>query len=384
MKILLVANYAPDAQVSMRRFAEAIARGAVARGHDVRVLSPPARLLPRVARRGGLGKWLGYVDKFVLFRRELRGAARGADVVHVCDHSNAMYVGSLRNVAHVVTCHDVIAIRVARGLDDTWRVGATGRLLQRLILSSLRRAEHVACVSEFTRDQFLELAPECARRTTVVHNGLNFPFSPASAPEIERVRAKFGLGQRPCFLHVGSALERKNRGHVVRTFAALRALRPALPHRLVFVGAPLGPDVEPALRDTGVGEHIEALGELANEELRALYSTADALLFPSLSEGFGWPVIEAQACGCPAFVSNRRPMTDVGGSAAVAIDPLDPTRAAATIAQSLPRLPAMRESSLANAARYTTARMVDSYLHLYARIAARADLGPQTGRPARD
>ena len=128
LRVLLVGNYLRDGQESMQRFAEATLAGLTRQGIDARLIRPEA-VLGRLSAssQSGLGKWLGYIDKFVLFplrlKREVDAAQReaiseggAADVVvHICDHSNAPYTRSLRNVAHVVTCHDLLAIRSARG-----------------------------------------------------------------------------------------------------------------------------------------------------------------------------------------------------------------------------------------------------------------------------
>ena len=95
MRVLLVGNYAPDRQESMLRFAELMERELRARGHSATVLQPPVVLGKLKAGSGGAGKWFGYVDKFVLFPRRLRAAMRDCDAVHICDHSNAMYVKEL-------------------------------------------------------------------------------------------------------------------------------------------------------------------------------------------------------------------------------------------------------------------------------------------------
>jgi glycosyltransferase involved in cell wall biosynthesis len=369
MKILLVANYPLDRQISMRRFVEVLERGLTQRGHAVEVIAPRAVLFPAVKRHDGIWKWVGYVNKFLLFRGPLRRAASAADIVHVCDHSNAMYVASLKHRPHLITCHDVIAIRAARGLEPGWRVGVTGRLFQRLILRGLRRANRIACVSEFTQAQLLELAPGARPRLSLIHNGLNFPFAPLDSAVLATALAAMGLGDVPYFLHVGSALPRKNRAHVVRVFAALRARRQDLPHRLVFVGAALSVDIARVVEELGLKAHVVQLNTVDNERLRALYSGATALIFPSLSEGFGWPVIESQACGCPVFISNLRPLTDIGGDAAIEINPVDPIAAASVIAARLERLPKLREACLRNAARFSAAAMIDGYERLYAQLA---------------
>jgi len=107
MRILLVGNYLPDGSQSMQRYAAMLQEGFTAAGHEVRLSRPSAR-----AGKVG-GKWADYFDKFVLFPRELRRAAEWADVVQICDHSNAIYVKYLESRPHVVTCHDMLAVRSA-------------------------------------------------------------------------------------------------------------------------------------------------------------------------------------------------------------------------------------------------------------------------------
>ncbi|MDT9189897.1 MAG: glycosyltransferase, partial [Limnospira sp. PMC 894.15] len=102
-----------------------------------------------------------------------------------------------------------------------------------------------------------------------------------------------------------------------------------------------------------------------NEDLRALYSAAIALLFPSLQEGFGWPIIEAQACGCPVFTSHIPPMTEVGGDVAIYIDPKNPQESATKILDSLNIIKPDPQPLFDNAKRFTTEKMINEYIGLY-------------------
>src|SRR5207249_4046572 len=93
----------------------------------------------------GLGKWLGYLDKFFVFPQELTKQLHSLNgtpaVVHICDHSNAFYTKFLAHIPHVVTCNDLLAIRSARGEFPENRTRWTGRQLQKIIIKGLNRAQ---------------------------------------------------------------------------------------------------------------------------------------------------------------------------------------------------------------------------------------------------
>ena len=138
-------------------------------------------------------------------------------------------------------------------------------------------------------------------------------------------------------VHVGWDLDRKNRRNVLATFIALqeraRASGVAAPvDRLIFVGPELVPDMARDWhRPHGVADAGQDGAEPVARRVCAHSTPARALLFPSLQEGFGWPVIEAQACGCPVFTSDLAPMNEIGGEGAEYVDPNDPQAMAAAI-----------------------------------------------------
>ena len=371
MKILLVGNYPVDRQESMIRFADMMRRELVSRGHDVRLIAPRAVLFPNVMRSDGAWKWIGYINKFLIFPFMLRRAARDVDMVHVCDHSNAIYLWWLRGQPHVITVNDVIAIRMALGMEPGTKVRFTGRVFQKLVLRALAKAQYAVCISEFTREQLLELVPALRDRSSVAHMGPNFPYFRVADAEVSVVRMALGLGDAPYFLHVGSDQARKNRGQLVRIFAALIEKDPSLPHQLVLVGAPLGPDVLPAIEETRMAGRVRGPGSVDNVQLRALYSGATALIFPSLMEGFGWPIVEAQACGCAVFASDLRPMNEIGGKAAAYFDPQDASVASAVISAALPNIEMQQQRSIDNADRFSVSTMIQQYLTAYAHAQAK-------------
>jgi glycosyltransferase involved in cell wall biosynthesis len=369
VKILLVGNYPYLKSQSMDRFVTMLYKGLQAVGHDVRLLKPPplvGRLRPSAT---GLGKWLGYIDRFIFFRPLLKQAAKWADAVHICDQANAVYVPWLNGKPHVVTCHDMLAIRSAFGEIAENQTGLTGRIYQRWILSGLKKTRHVACVSETTREDVLRLTKLSPEKVSMVRNGLNYPYRPMPSDEAAGHLETIGLSEfRPFFLHVGNNNWYKNKAGLLRIFARMVRLDGRENSNLVLAGTALPEILARLARELGVYNRIREVGNVTNEQLCALYSAAQGLIFPSLAEGFGWPIIEAQACGCPVFTLNRKPMTEVGGDGAVYFDPKDETGAAEIINNSIKIKPQLIQRGFQNAGNYTTEAMISGYIAEYRQV----------------
>ncbi len=380
MKILLVSNYTPDGQISLLGFAGALARGLEAADAEVRVIAPKPVLNAGAFVPARLRKWLGYIDKLVLFPPVLRRAAAWADIVHICEQGSAVYLKDLRNKPHLVTCHDLLGCRSAREEFPFWKTKGTGRVYQSLILRSLARAANVVCSSEATRRDYVRFVGTPEGLFPVAYLGLFHPYAPMTESSAVSLLECSGVDVRedsPLFLlHVGKNAPTKNRRGVLLIFDALRRLPGFENYRLVMAGSPFTADMRGLVSERGMdrdGSLLECVG-LQNEQIHALYSRAEALLFPSLGEGFGMPIIEAQACGCPVFTSDRAPLTEIGGAGAGYIDPEQPEAAARVIAQRLSE-PGERERMIAAGlknvrSRFRTERMVGDYINLYEKVLA--------------
>ncbi len=292
-------------------------------------------------------------------------------MVHICDHSNAMYCAQLAGRPHLVTCHDLLAVRSALGEIPGNPVRWTGRRLQAWVARGLARAQRIACISQATRADVARVLAVPAARLAVVPNGPNHPYRPFTAAEVAAALA--GLPGAPppgapYLFHVGSNAWYKNRAGVIRIAGALAARGDVPGLRLVFAGQRLDDALRALVGGCGLAGRVDELGEVGNHQLNALYSGALGLLFPSLAEGFGWPIVEAQAAGCVVFTSARPPMDEVGGAAAIHMDPCDPPTAAAAIAASLGRAAELRDLGVANAARFSSAAMLDGYERLYREV----------------
>jgi glycosyltransferase involved in cell wall biosynthesis len=379
MKVVLVGNYANDEQQSMQRFTASLERGLTEAGHEVRTLRPRSvvgRLSPSWR---GIGKWLGYVDKFGIFPRDLKASLKWADVVHICDQASSIYTKDIGYFPHIVTCHDVLAIRSAMGEIPHVRTRWSGKLLQRAILNGLNRAQHIVCVSEATRSDLIRIAKISDQDISLVYNSLNYPYSRMEDPELAIRLHKLRIDPSESFLlHVGGNQWYKNRLGVLRIFAHLRKLTPYSQLKLVMVGKPWTEEMRRYITVNGLSDVSIELHNIENEDLRALYSKATLMLFPSLQEGFGWPIIEAQACGCPVVTSNRPPMNEIGGSGAIYINPEDERLAAFALKSVLSSISTMRSASLQNAARFKELAMIHGYVSAYKKVQKRCYASQQS------
>lgn len=377
MHIFLIGNYAPDKQQSMERFAQMLAAGFSKEGHHATIWRPVVffgKLFKSTTT--GPGKWMGYIDKWILFPfllhwRLLHKKYRRENIhFHVCDHSNSYYLKQLPVDRTVITCHDVLAIRGALGHADAG-VGAsgTGKILQNWILNNLTDAHKLAAVSCTTYQQLCALdsmhPKDHTKNWTVIYNAFNADFRPISKEEAGSLLRKAGINaDKPYLLHVGSGLRRKNRKLLIDM---LKVLGSRWNGNICFAGEALNDELMVYARKLGLQNRVIPVVNPDHITLVALYSACAAFVFPSLSEGFGWPLIEAQACGAPVIASSVNPLPEVSGGAAFHADPARPedfANAFLSLQNKITRNELIR-NGFENARRFNVSGMTRAYLNLH-------------------
>ena len=210
--------------------------------------------------------------------------------------------------------HDAAALR-----HPEW-YGRAYVAYQRALLPRLARtAARVITVSEFSRAELIEVLQAPPDRIAVVPNGVDDRFTPAA--DAEAAKAALGL-DRPYVLTVGTRIARKN-------LAGLdRAARAAADHGADLVAAGSG---RAYMQEEGRTPFLRPLGYVDDDLLPGLYAGAEALVMPSLYEGFGLPVLEAMAAGTPVIAADRAALPETAGGAALLFDPDDPGAAAAAL-----------------------------------------------------
>ncbi len=210
------------------------------------------------------------------------------------------------------------------------------------IRERLKSADRIVCVSKTTRCDLLDIADFDASRIVTIPNAVFQPMAPASSEDCAALRFELGLpNDATLVLHVGRHFY-KNREAVLDVFARIHAARADA--CLVLIGA-LTPKLgRPSVARLGLESQVRAVGHIAADKMAALYTTSSLLLFPSLYEGFGYPVLEAQLCGTPVICSGRGslaevagegarvfPPDDIEGMAAAALELLDDSKARTTL-----------------------------------------------------
>jgi len=281
---------------------------------------------------GGTGRAATVARDTWWYYAGLPRSARGLDVLHC-----TTFRGPLRSpVPFTVTLHDLGLVRHPE-LFPRWHrySGRAG------IAHVARAADRVLAVSEFTKSEAVELLGVPAERVAVIGNAVDVVFTPEGpAAEGEYVLA------------VGTLEPRKNLGRVVEAAARAGA-------ELRVVGA----------RGWGGVDTAGWLGEVSDEELAALYRGARALVFPSLYEGFGIPVLEAMASGTPVVTSAGGATEEIAGGAAVLVDPLDIDAIATGIDEAAGRRDELRALGLARAETYTWTAVADSVERVWRELA---------------
>jgi glycosyltransferase involved in cell wall biosynthesis len=381
--ILLISNYPLDGQQSMWRAAELIESGLRASGIEVLVARPEPFLGLLGKGQPAVGKWLAYFDKYLLFPLKLIWQARRCLLVHIVDHSNAVYLFWLRSQKSIVTCNDLLAVRSALGEIPEHRTGVGGKTLQKWIRAGLQRATHIACISEATRLDVLRLTGKSEREVSRIYLGLGPIFEAELARKLsgrvarsrdrrevdsivlhEQSRSRGSATLPiPYILHVGGGSWYKNREGVLKIYVELRKRLGSESPNLIMVGPPLKP----------LTRGVCFLQNITDDLLVELYRNAALLLFPSLYEGFGWPVVEANACGCPAVASGIDSLREAAGNAAVWIeDPRDINQAVDRVIEVLEDDSAKRQSrqdaGFGNARRFSFREMIAEYLELYTSV----------------
>ncbi|WP_242582135.1 glycosyltransferase [Hymenobacter telluris] len=364
----------------MPRFANYLAAGMQARGHHVEqwTTSP---FIYKFAFHNSLKKWFGYIDQYLLFpytiKKRLKACSSDTLLV-LTDQALGPWLPTLAKKPHVVHCHDFLAQHSALGRIPENPTSWTGRVYQAFIRRGYTQGKHFISVSQTTQENLHAFLSTPPTTSAVVYNGLNPIFAPHSQEEARALWSQATSLQLTAgyLLHVGGNQWYKNRIGCIELYNAWRSQESHnLP--LLLVGEPPSEAILRQYESSAFKKDIHFLSGFDDDMIRLAYAGATVFLFPSLAEGFGWPIAEAMAAGCLVVTTQEAPMTEVGGTASFYI-PRRPSdqlatewaaAAAETIQQVVALTPVQRQKAvdagLKNAQRFSAAAALDAIEAIY-------------------
>ncbi len=296
-------------------------------------------------------------EKVIGSFRLIEGLCRG-DLYHATD-----FYMPLGNPARcIATIHDIIFLTQPEHMADHVRLAEWAP-------GFARKCRRIIADSKFSKQEIVRVLDIAPDKIDVIHCGVdNKVFFPESDSEDIRCQTSPLAGtDEPFFLAVSCSTGRKNTPLLLEAFSEFLRNNPR--HDLVLVWNP--PDEVRAKVAAGKNsERIHFTGRVDDKSLRYLYNAATAVLYPSLCEGFGLPVAEAMSCGTPVVASNNSSIPEVGGDAAIYIDPTDKSCIvrALELFENNPRLSAeLHDRCIAQAAKFTWERCARETLAAYQR-----------------
>lgn len=309
---------------SMPKYANLLSQGLQKRGHKVELYTAKAVLynlpFPIFTK-----KWLGYVDQFLIFPLKIRKfiTKKPKETLFVfADQALGPWIPFLTKKPHIIHCHDFLAQRSALGEIKENPVGITGKIYQTFIRNGYRKGKNFISISNKTQSDLHFFLGRTPTISEVVYNGFNQEFSTGCFTEArQQLEKEFGIKLDNGFiLHVGGNQFYKNRKGVIEIYSAWRTMSKT-PLPLVMIGSsPTQKLLDHSLKSE-FSSDIHFRISVSDQLLQLAYRGATLLLYPSLEEGFGWPIAEAMACGCPVVTTGKAPMNEVGGEHSFYIPP---------------------------------------------------------------
>jgi glycosyltransferase involved in cell wall biosynthesis len=239
--------------------------------------------------------------------------------VHLYHATDFVLPPTRRQTRTILTVHDLSFARVPESASPKLRA-----YLDVVVPRSIARADHVIADSQATKDDIIALYNTPAAKITVLLSGVDPRFQHVADPQMQQhMRDKYGIDSRPFVLSVGTVQPRKNYSRLIESLSALRAR--GYDVQLVVAGGKgwLEDEMYQTITRLGMAEHVRLIGYVNDEDLPALYSAATCIAYPSLYEGFGFPILEGMACHTPVVTANVSSLPEVAGDAAIMVDPLD-------------------------------------------------------------
>ncbi|MBN1289471.1 MAG: glycosyltransferase family 4 protein [Actinobacteria bacterium] len=287
----------------------------------------------------------------------------GVSLFHGLDHNMTPFL----KCSSIITVHDLILL-ILKGP----YLGPTSWLWMRSHQLAARRASALITVSESTKNDVMRLWKIPEDRIRTVYEGVDGQYSPdAGVGDRSFVVNKYGI-DKPYFLYIGGFDPRKNIGNMLTGFKRFM-ISSGPTHKLLLCGDAKGFEeyLNDEIEQLGLKDNVAVAGFIPDEDLPAIYRNATALVFVSIYEGFGLPLLESMACGTPIITAANSSIPEIAGKSAFYVDPLEPEEIAgamSALAGDETLRENLRTAGIARSRNFTWAGTAVEILDLYSRI----------------
>ena len=293
---------------SMERYFWHLEKGLIQKGVDVKAVQPtlpiqykflPSKYQFRFAR-------FHYYPSFAKQKQ--------SSINHITDQSYAQVAKYLDLNRTIITCHDLIPL--------FYEKGASSLRNFRESVSYLSKVRLVLADSEETKKDLEGLLKIDSSKIRVVYLGVGENFQPSTEENVKIFKEKYSLPHKPLLLHLGNNLAYKNMEKILLSLRILN--QKGIDFCFLKVGSDFTLEQKELIREYKLGDSIKFLGVVSENLMSDLYSSTDLLVYPSLKEGFGFPVLEMLACGGVVLISKGTSLEEIASLAGVYVDPNKP------------------------------------------------------------
>ena len=229
----------------------------------------------------------------------------------------------------------------------------SGKIYQYLILYFIKKFKTIICVSKNTKKILTKFLDVNDKNIFKIYNTLNDTFYKVSLKEKNFFLKKNNLSFS-FFLHVGANVWYKNKINLIKIFFEIIKITRRKNFKLVLISNSFSNDLKSLIKELNLEKKIFLFKNVKLKDLRCFYSSAEALILPSIREGFGWPIIEAQKCLCPVFTINKSPMNELGLDSVFYLDSKNPKKSALLIDRLLKKKKSLIKKGKKNVNRFNS------------------------------
>jgi glycosyltransferase involved in cell wall biosynthesis len=371
IQVVLLETSVPHSKGSMNRYADLITEALKGSDDFEIVRETVASTMPYASKLPSFARTLLHHSNCWRNSKRIRTKYSKA-LFHIIDGSHGYLAHRFPKGRLVVTVHDVIPALQAKGNFSVSPPSRSARFIIDSAIRGLRNASRRIFDSVCTQRDYQAISDCTIQQDQVIYPPLEPSFMAYAHSVIEVDAVKPKRFKEPYLFHIGNNGFYKNRLGLIEIFGILAK---RLPHHLVMAGPAISGPMRKRIQELQIVERVKLIENPDDLLVKELYSGADALVFPSLYEGFGWPPLEAMACGCPVICSNAGSLGEVVGNAAIVSNPEDHAGFASQVEKvvSTPKLSRdLRENGKVHCSKFSLEQFAAQLTSAYKEVAGHA------------